>query len=482
MSKETDKTNLGYLGEDFQYKLVHVFFADKEFFKDLYEITDQNMFTNPFLKEFVGMMKEYYEKESSVPSYESINILLRNKSRNSVDLELKLAEIERISQIPSDDIAMIKELSTKFFRQQNIVKTANQILKIASNGVDEDKCTKYVELMSEAIAKGVHNNFGVTVTDDLEETLSMDYRKPIPTGVKIIDNILEGGIGKGELGVIACPTGIGKTSLTTAMSSYAAIEDNKKVLQIFFEDTEKQIRRKHIARFVTMYGDKNEDGSRIEVEARNLSKPEIIEYVRKIVKREDNKERYERLKNNIKLVRLPSGDYTAESIKRFIKKLIGIGFYPDLCVIDYFECINHDCFPNVTNDFDKEGKSMRKFEAMAGELNIAFWIPSQGTKDSINLELVTIDKMGGSAKKSQIAHIILSIAKTTEDIANNKATLAVLKNRAGQSGKIFEQVNFNNGTCVVEGDENSCDSSSLLTFSKKQENKMIAGIFKQAGN
>ena len=91
---------------------------------------------------------------------------------------------------------------------------------------------------------------------------------------------------------------------------------------------------------------------------------------------------------------------------------------------------------------------MRKFEAMVGELNVAMWIPSQGTKDSINLELVTMDKIGGSVKKAQIAHVIMSIARSVDDINKNKATIAILKNRAGGSGQVFNNVDFNNGTTL----------------------------------
>ena len=40
----SDKKDLGYLGEDFQYKLIHTFMEEKEFFKDLNNIIDQNFF------------------------------------------------------------------------------------------------------------------------------------------------------------------------------------------------------------------------------------------------------------------------------------------------------------------------------------------------------------------------------------------------------------------------------------------------------
>ena len=96
---------------------------------------------------------------------------------------------------------------------------------------------------------------------------------------------------------------------------------------------------------------------------------------------------------------------------------------------------------------------MRKLESLAGDLNVAFWIPVQGTKDSVNQELVTMDKSGGSFKKIQIAHIVVSIARTVDDIENNKATIAILKNRAGKAGKIFQNVYFNNGTCIIDTSE-----------------------------
>ena len=97
-------------------------------------------------------------------------------------------------------------------------------------------------------------------------------------------------------------------------------------------------------------------------------------------------------------------------------------------------------------------------------------IPSQGTKDSINLDLITMDKIGGSVKKAQIAHVILSIARTVDDIANNKATIAILKNRAGGSGKIFNNVDFNNGTCRISTEGvDELDSLYAMQQRKREE-------------
>lgn len=445
-----DKSNLGFLGEKFQYKLTHEFMENHTFFEDLSAILDQNMFTDPNLKTYVGVMKNYYEREGNVPTYDMMEIELRDISHSEKEIETYLAIIEKIKNVQTEGVDRIRDLAEKFFRQQNIVKTANEILRIAGNG-DTDKYDTCVSLLNDAMAQGIHNDFGEAIFDHIGETLSDDYRTPIPTGIGKIDEALEGGLGKGELGVIIGPTSFGKTSLTTAMASHAAC-CGYKVLQIVFEDRIKQIQRKHIGRITG-------------IEAKDLSKPENVDIVKETIENFPDKEK---LNNNLRIVKFPSGEKTARQLERFIRKLINSGFKPDLTIIDYFECVEHENDRATSNEFSQEGKTMRKFEAMASELDMAIWIPSQGTKDSINLELVTMDKIGGSVKKAQIAHVIMSIARTVDDIANNKATIAILKNRAGKSGKVFNNVEFNNGTCRISTD-NVDELDSLFELKKKQE-------------
>ena len=448
------RSDLGYLGETFQYRLTHEFMENHTFFEDLSSIIDQNMFTDPNLKTFVGVMKNYYEREGHVPSYDMLEVELRDISHSDKEIETYLAILEKVRNSASDGVERTRELAEKFFKQQNIIRTANEILKIAGNG-DTTKYEACVDLLNDAMTKGTHNDFGEGLFDHINETLSDDYRVPIPTGIGKIDEALEGGLGKGELGVIIGPTSFGKTSLTTAMASHAAC-NGYKVLQIVFEDRIKQIQRKHLGRITG-------------IEAKDLSKPDVIDLVRQTI---DAFPQKEALEKNLRIVKFPSGEKTARQLERFIKKLINSGFKPDLTIIDYFECLEHEPDKSSSNEFSQEGKTMRRFEAMAGELDMAIWIPSQGTKDSINLELVTMDKIGGSVKKAQIAHVIMSIARTVDDIANNKATIAILKNRAGKSGKVFNNVEFNNGTCRISTD-NVDELDSLFELQQKKKDALF---------
>ena len=80
-----------------------------------------------------------------------------------------------------------------------------------------------------------------------------------------------------------------------------------------------------------------------------------------------------------------------------------------------------------------------------------------------------MDQASGSAKKVHVAQLILSIARAIGDIDKNKAVISVLKNRSGKSGKIFNNVKFDNGTSTISCDEVQEFDDSLAWDEKAAE-------------
>lgn len=183
------------------------------------------------------------------------------------------------------------------------------------------------------------------------------------------------------------------------------------------------------------------------------------------------------IKNNIRIMKLESGEITSMEIKNIIQRKINEGFKPDMVVIDYFECLKYD---GSTRDSEwvQEGKTMRKFENMAKELDVAFWIPTQGGRDSFSSQLVTMDQGGGSIKKQQIAQVVISITRSVDDVKDQKATLALLKNRSGAAGITLNGITFNNGTCTISCDDviEFDDALSYNGYAEEQEAKRIQGM------
>lgn len=755
---QANRKDLGYLGEDFQFKLVHEFLSDNEFFSELHDLVTPNEFTNPYLKEIVCIIKDWYSEFGLLIDYSNLKTKIRSKYTDYM-LDSYLASVEKVEKCTTIGSEFNRQLAEKFFKQQAIIRTANEILKIAGDG-DISQYDLCVDKLAKALHQTGKQDLGARVFDNVNETLSDDYRIVIPTGIKAIDETLEGGLGKEELGVIIGPSSFGKaqpltarivtpsgfkrmgdikvgddvigrdgkphkvtgvfpqgkrpiyrvtfsngtscecdiehlwdvnsqyqrygkkyikgvsksrddkyyapdlsfktltlkeiiskgivksngrynfriprnkpvefaeqelffdpylagltekeaipacyiinskenriallqglldsngyahksgscgfrskskilaeqvkflvlslggkasfvehkssytpkksggrinrgsryhltisfcddtiklfrfehkqsrvkycrpqkdyvyitsaeyvrddeaqcimvdsdehlyltedfivthnTSLTTAIAAYAATHGNKdergfKVLQIVFEDRIKQICRKHFG-YIT------------GIEAKDQSKPEYVDMVKEQLEKYDKRDL---LQENLRIVKLPSGEKSPQDIERLIRQLTNSGFRPDLVIIDYFECLKMVSDSTTNSEWEREGKTMRKFEAMAGELNVGIWIPLQGTKDSVNMELVTMDKAGGSFKKIQIAHIVMSIARTVDDISDNKATIAILKNRAGKAGKIFNNVEFNNGTCRISTD-NVVEFESLTKYNENSDKQKLA--------
>lgn len=461
MAKRINRDSLGYLGIEFQYRLVKAFVEVPSFFREICNVVDQNMFTEPVLKTFVGVFKEYFERNMSIPSYGMMEIKLREKAYGENDMIYFLDTIKKLQDTSLEGIGDIREIASKFFKQQSIIKAANKILQIAGDG-DIDKYDQCLEIIQTSLNAGNSEDLGTHLFDNLDDVLSDDYRCTIPTGIGKIDEILEGGLGKGELGVIIGPSSFGKTSLTTSMASYAALHKSEinnyngfKVVQIVFEDRIKQIQRKHLGKITN-------------IEAKDLSKPDNIATVKALINSMEDKDL---IRNNLLIQKYPSGEKTPTQIKSYLIQLINSGFKPDLVIIDYFECLKLERgYESSDSEWTKEGVTMRKLESMAADLDIALWVPTQGSRDSLGAEIVTMDKSGGSIKKIQIGHIVMSIARTMEDIAKCLATIAILKNRAGKAGDVLTGVEFNNGTCRISTD-NATEYSNTISFndSKKDE-------------
>jgi len=255
---------------------------------------------------------------------------------------------------------------------------------------------------------------------------------------------MKGGLAKGEIGVVLAPTGVGKTTLMTKIAN-TAFNMGYNVLQIFFEDNPKIIQRKH---FTIWTG--------IEPDRLALEKETVMDKVEEIKNTMPNK---------LILKKLPSDTVTMNEIKNQIRKMIADGTPIDMVTLDYIDCVVPE---NTRNDeWKAEGSVMRHFEAMCHEMNLVGWTATQGNRSSISSEVVTTDQMGGSIKKAQVGHVIISVAKTLQQKELKLATIAITKSRIGSDGIIFENCKFDNELLEIDTES----STTFLGFEEQQEEK-----------
>ena len=134
----------------------------------------------------------------------------------------------------------------------------------------------------------------------------------------------------------------------------------------------------------------------------------------------------------------------------------------DMIVLDYIDCVIPS--KSFENEWKGEGAVMRQFETMCTEMDMVGWTAAQGNRSSISSDVVTTDQMGGSIKKAQVGHVIISIAKTLQQKELGLATIAITKSRIGQDGIVFENCKFDNEFLEI-------DTAQSQTFLGIEEDK-----------
>lgn len=215
MGKTVNTTNLGYLGNEYQLRLVKCFIEDQQFFINLCDIIDQNMFTDEHLRRIVALMKDRYVKSETVPTYKDIEVLIRTKIADTIAVEQCLSTIVKMRNLTFDAIDLIEDEAEKFFKQQNLSKALNKASEIIKKGNINDYYS-IEDLIKKALETNTKQDYGFRLYENIETDLNDDYRQTISTGCKELDESLYGGLGKGELGLIVSPMGVGKAQPLTS--------------------------------------------------------------------------------------------------------------------------------------------------------------------------------------------------------------------------------------------------------------------------
>jgi len=432
--------NFEYLGNNFQIQLLNQIILDKEFSHSIIDVIESSYFENKYFKIIIQMIREYYKKYDHTPSFDTLEQVAKSELQQEIASKIVLDMIGKIKDAPIDGGDFVQDKALKFCKQEEVIKVMGKAQKIIDGGEFESYET-IEQMFREALQVGEKNTNLASVFSNLDQVLDDDYRHPIPMGIPGIDRLLKGGLAKGEIGVILAPTGVGKSTLLTKIANHAFNLGNN-VIQIFFEDNPKIIQRKHYTLWTKIHPDELSE-----------KKDEVIRRVKEI---EDS------MPNKLIMQKLPSDTVTMLQIKNQLRKLIADGTKIDMVLLDYIDCVVPD--KNLGDEWKSEGSVMRGFESMCHELDLVGWTATQGNRSSISSEVVTTDQMGGSIKKAQVGHVIISVAKTLQQKELKLATIAITKSRIGDDGIVFENCKFDNGMLEI-------DTESSMTFLGVEEQK-----------
>jgi len=194
-------------GHSFQTKVIAALLTDIKFLDSLSDIMHIKFFESEANKWIVGEIIDYHRQYKKSPSMDVFKVQLSKIDDNSILKKTAVDQLRHVyTSVGNLDMDYIKNQFTNFCINQNlkvVILKSVDLLKIGSYD-------KIKELTDEALKVGTQVDLGHNYTEDYAERYDEDKRTTIKTDWDIINDLMNGGLGPGELGVVVAPSGVGK--------------------------------------------------------------------------------------------------------------------------------------------------------------------------------------------------------------------------------------------------------------------------------
>jgi len=391
-------------GPGFQVKVLAALLNHKNFLINIYDIITEDYFTNQAHKWIIKEILKYYEKYHTTPSLEVLKVELK-KVQNEV-LQISIKEQLREAYKESDDLAYVEEEFSSFCKNQMLKKALLQSVELLQAG-DYDSIKFMVEA---ALKAGQDKNIGHEYNKDLESRFREEYRTTIPTPWKEFNELLQGGLGNGDFGLIFGNPGGGKSWALIALGANA-VSMGYNVIHYTLELGEEYIGRRYDAYF-----------TKIPVNLIMLNKEKVENTTKN-------------LSGNLIIREYSSGKASISTIESHIKKCIDLDFKPDLIIIDYVDLLRSKKTNRERKDEIDDIYTSTK--GLARELDLPIWSVSQVNRAGAQDDIIEGHKAAGSYDKIMITDFAASLSRKRQDKVNGTGRWHIMKNRYGMDGLTY---------------------------------------------
>ena len=202
MNKE--KFNYGY---SFQCKLIASLFKDRVFIQQIIDILDPSYFESEANITIVQAIKDYFFEYKLPPTMEVMSVKVKEIENDMLKTQVVEHLKDSYKQLDAPDLEFVKEQTIKFCKNQVLKSAIMESVDLLARG-EYDQIKMRID---DAMKAGLERAIGHEYIDHVEERYLESVRNTITTGWEIVDDIADGGLGKGELGVFVAPSGIGKS-------------------------------------------------------------------------------------------------------------------------------------------------------------------------------------------------------------------------------------------------------------------------------
>ena len=355
-------------GTSFQSKIIASLLSDVRFIQTISDILNPSMFDSDSNKWLVKEIKDYYYEYKKQPTLEVLKIKIEDID-NDV---LKTGVVEKLrdtwKNIESSDLEFVQKQTLDFCKNQTLKNAILESVDLLENK-DYDGIKSIID---EAMKAGTTKDLGHDYIPSFNLRLEESTRSTVKTPWDIVNDIMDGGLGAGELGVIVAPAGIGKSWTLQSLGS-SVLKFGGTVVHYTLELNEGYV------------------GLRYDSIFSGVTTANIKYH------KEDVQAKIEKLKGQLLIKYFPTKSATVQTLGAHLKQIELNGHKPDVVLVDYADILM------PTGNFREKrhalGNIYEDLRGLAGELEIPIWTASQANRSALEEDVIGADKVAEDYSK-----------------------------------------------------------------------------------
>jgi hypothetical protein len=438
MDSNNDVDNLKKFGPSFQNKVVCSLLTDRAFLERILDILAAEYFDNDGTKWVVEKTIEFFTKYKQLPSPEFLTIEIK-KDENEVLRAATIDAVKSAYRCQNDtDLQWVKEQFLDFCRNQKFKKAVLDSVDLVKAGDYE----RIKHNFDEALRAGAERNLGHDYMEQVDSRMTMMARSCVKTGWDIIDQLMDGGLGKGELAFCVAPAGSGKSWILAKLGA-EALRAGKNVMHFTLELNENYV------------------GLRYDAIFSGIAFQDVRKNVQAV------KDAIAKVPGKLFIKYFPLKTVSPASLKMHIDRLQLItGVKIDLVVVDYADILRPFMQERNSNSYNEVGSVYEELRQMAGELQIPVWSASQSNRGAHEEEVIQAHNVADSYRKIMTGDFIISLSRKMEDKQAGTGRFHVMKNRFGADGMTYPVAFDTACGNIVVYEKDSAEGAEIIQKSK----------------
>ena len=401
-------SKLTQYGHSFQTKAIGILITDRDFLQQIADIVSPDYFDNDAGKWIIRKTLKYYNEYKTVPTMEVFKVELERLNRELQNVAVKDLLKQAYKASKATDLGFVKDTFLDFCKNQTLKGALMKSVDLLELGDYDD----IRNLIDKALKAGTERDIGHEYITELEDRFRDEARSVIETPWPLINKLLCGGLGQGDLGLIAGGPGGGKSWALISLGAQA-VKLGFTVIHYTLELSEKYVGRRYDACFTEIpVGDIMDNKDQV-------------------------KDRLDKLRGGLYIREYPAGQATVNTIHAHLEKCIQQNIEPDLIIVDYADLLTSKSSKEKRDKLDDIYTNLR---GLASEMKLPIWTASQVNRSGAREEIIQGDRMAESYSKMMITDFAMSLSRSAEDKENGTGRWHIMKNRYGADGITYDSV------------------------------------------